>query len=636
MKGRAAALLIVLLLVVLAMWPGLNGPFLHDDYPNLSLLAVGPPTLDTAWQAATSNASGPLRRPVANLSLAANYWAHGAQDPFGFKLVNLVLHLLCALAVWLLASTALKLFSPAADRPAAAGVGLFAAVLWASSPIQVSTVLYVVQRMTQLAALFSLLALWLVLRWLERADFSARSTAMHAFGFAAFTALAVGSKENAAVVPALAGMLTLFWWGSHRPDQKAPTPAFRAFFWGLMLAPTLVLLSLAASLPDQVLGAYAVRDFTVVERMATQPVVLWFYLQLFLAPILPTMGLFHDSYPVYGPTDWPSVAAACAWIGLILIVLALRRRAPILAVGTLWFLIAHGIESSVIGLEMVYEHRNYLPLVGVAMIVAWLGYRLSESLPSLGRVGIIAVPAILVTLTFLRSVDWSSEDRFYSSEYRRHPDSLRAMVGETYRLQSLPDTDEQRAALIGRIIERHPRLIWPFMAPIPAQCVDPGVDVPWRTIHQRLRSADPDPRIRESFKFVLDKIVAQQCPHLDRIRFRETLELAHLRAQAWDAPVDAEVIARFLGWMHRMWSDKAAAERWMHLSAGAHPDAFEALFDLFYFHLNDGEVEAARAVLEELMRREPHLDVWIRHRIQDASRSLGEAEKEHTAEPVPQ
>lgn len=636
MKGRAIAFVLVSGLVMAALWPGLGGPFLHDDHPNLAVLAVGPPSLDTAWVVATGNASGPLRRPIANLSLASNYWAHGLQDPFGFKLINLLLHLLCALVVWRVAAALLRIFAPAEDRPASAGIGLFAAVLWVCSPIQVSTALYVVQRMTQLETLFALLALWLVLRWLEKADFSARASAGCALGFAALTALALGSKENAAVIPAIAAMLTVVWWAQQRTLTDSPATPNRMFFWGLMAGPTLALLAVAAIMPEQMLGAYTGRDFTVAERMATQPVVLWFYVQLFLLPALPMMGLFHDDFPVYQFTDWESIVAVSAWAAALLAALLVRRRWPILAVGLLWFLIGHAVESSVIGLEMVYEHRNYFPLVGLAVVAAWLGYRLSEAFPPVGRIGLIALPALLLTLSFLRSVDWSSEGRFYSSEYVRHPNSLRAMVGETYRLQSVPGTGPQRSALIHRIKESHPELIWPHLTAIAAQCEDPGVDVPWRLIHELLRGPLPDPRVRETLKFILDKIVTDQCPHVDRARFSKTLELVYLRAVARDNPEDAETTARFLGWAHWKWADPALAERWMRASSEAHPQAFEALFDLFYFQLNSGKVEAAREVLDELMQRRPHLDTWIDHRLDDAAESLEAATREQSAGETPQ
>ena len=161
---RWLALLAVLALVALAYLPGLRGPFVFDDYPNIvnnPTVAVTELTPQALHAAAVSNNSGPLGRPLAALSFALDHYRAGGFYPLAFKLSNLAIHLLNVLLVYALAGRLVRLLGADEIAPA---VALFCALLWGLHPLQLTSVLYVVQRMTSLAATFTLAA---VLCWLQ-------------------------------------------------------------------------------------------------------------------------------------------------------------------------------------------------------------------------------------------------------------------------------------------------------------------------------------------------------------------------------------------------------------------------------------------------------------------------------------
>ena len=164
LNWRAAVLFAALALVALAYLPGLRGPFVFDDYPNIlnnSPVAVTELTPQALHAAAASNNSGPLGRPLAALSFALDHYRAGGFYPLAFKLTNLAIHLLNVLLVYALAGRLTRLLGAGDIAPA---VALFCALLWGLHPLQLTSVLYVVQRMTSLAATFTLAA---VLCWLE-------------------------------------------------------------------------------------------------------------------------------------------------------------------------------------------------------------------------------------------------------------------------------------------------------------------------------------------------------------------------------------------------------------------------------------------------------------------------------------
>jgi hypothetical protein len=430
-------------LIVLAYWPGLGGGFLLDDFENFSPLSsfvAG----ELTWQGAVfSNQSGPLGRPLSMASFAADAQLFGL-DPRAFLRTNLVIHLGCSLLVLLLLQRLLTL-APQAVPGRVAWIALGLAFVWAVLPIHVSVVLYAVQRMALLSALFVFAALLVFVIARQRLRDGKSGWALPLFvGFPLFTALALLSKENGALAPLIASAIEIAWFRQPRSvrEQRA-----RALFFGLFLGlPVVLALAGLALAPERILSGYEVRNFTLAERMLTQPRVLWDYVQHIVLPFGPAMGLIHDDYPKSTTLLSPpaTLAAIVAWIAALVLAWRLRSTAPAVLGGLLVFLAAHAMESTIFPLELYFEHRNYVAAVGVVIAVAGLvgaGHaRLGSTTSSFRRA--LAAAAVLMPLTFAaatyaRAMVWGDPQARMTQALAASPTSprlrsqLAATVAET-------------------------------------------------------------------------------------------------------------------------------------------------------------------------------------------------------------
>jgi hypothetical protein len=210
-RPLCAGAVLCLLLTVLVYAPGLHGPVIFDDMPNIfengRMQAVdgfdGRKIAAATW----SGDAGPLKRPVSMLTFALNYAATGA-DVFYFKVTNLAVHLITGLSLgyltWLLLGAYRERQRPDLSPVRQAWLSLLVAAAWLLHPLNLSPVLHVVQRMTSLCALFTVWGLIFYLLGRERLTRHGRSLAgwsMIGFGLFGFGALAALSKENGALLP---------------------------------------------------------------------------------------------------------------------------------------------------------------------------------------------------------------------------------------------------------------------------------------------------------------------------------------------------------------------------------------------------------------------------------------------------
>lgn len=452
------ALLTAGLLCTLSYWPGLSGPFLFDDYQNIVLnpsvqpRALNEAALLGAWY---GNQSGPLGRPLASLSFALNYLADGL-DPFGYKAVNLLLHLLGGAALYgflrsLLQSAALAGTLPIGleSRQKREQAAALAAALWLLTPLQASTVLYVVQRMTLLSALFSLLGMWAYVHGRGLQLKGRHGVAWVWLAMPALTLAAALGKENGLLVPvfALVCEWTLLRWRTASPKVQR---YHRGTWIVLAFAAALIMLWKLPGFWSGLSSSYAGRPFTLEERLLSEARALWFYLRLLLVPDLGAMFLHHDDFPK--SLGWLTPASTLpAVIGVIMAAFAAMlwsSRAPLAAFAVLFYLAGHSLESGPIPLELMFEHRNYLPAAGVMLWLAVALLHLGDRLPRLAL-----WPALLLLLVYtgtlaVRSYTWGDEGRLVSHGLQHHERSARTQLwaGDRARRQLAQVTDASLAA----------------------------------------------------------------------------------------------------------------------------------------------------------------------------------------------
>ena len=435
---------------------GLSGAFLYDDKPNIvdnAGLAIRVINFDTMKQVVFSGYGGPLLRPISMLSFAVNRYLTGL-DPYYFKFTNLLIHMLNGVAVFFLARLLLdfyrRIYRPQLTEESPLWIAIAVSALWLLHPLNLTSVLYVVQRMASLSALFVFCGLVLYLygrnRLIERKTWS---TTIILASVLIFTPLAVLSKENGILLPAFMLVIeaTILQWRT--PDRRSRRMLL-ALFALTVLLPALLVVTYVLFNPAAVTGGYAIRDFSLAERLMTEARVLWFYLRMSLLPDISSMGFYHDDISISHNLLTP-VSTLPAVAGLLVMLagaLLLRKKLPMLSFGVLFFLVGHSIESSVIALELVHEHRNYLPLFGVLMPAVY--YALSPFFGfaslRLRRIAMPAVIALFAALTWLRASQWSDPLGMMQMEVRHHPQSSRANADLAYEYAYLPAATRLQSA----------------------------------------------------------------------------------------------------------------------------------------------------------------------------------------------
>lgn len=444
--------------------PGLYGSFLFDDIINIvenTALKIQTFDMTALMAAAFSMGHGISARPLSMASFALDYYFNGPA-PFGFKLTNLFIHLLNGVCIYVL--TALILAVHRRSHPAELGsdrlrwISLAVASAWLLHPLNLTSVLYIVQRMNSLSALFTLLGLTTYVYGRLRQLDGHAGWGWILSAFLLFTPLAVLSKQNGVLLPAFM-LLTEIVLLNFQAPKKRTRLMLAALFTATVALPATVLIAYTLYKPAWLLVGYNIRDFTLPERLMTETRVLWFYLRLIIVPDISQLGLQHDDIAISRGMLAP-FSTLFATIGISLLAGAafmIRKRHPIAAFGIAFFLLGHSIESSVVALEIAHEHRNYLPIYGILLAVfyylllpAWPARKEREPASGRDTLRVRQMLAVVLVLFFgavtaIRAGHWANEYGMKLMEVAHHPDSLRANSDAAYIYAFLPASSHEQA-----------------------------------------------------------------------------------------------------------------------------------------------------------------------------------------------
>lgn len=418
-----AAFLVFFLAAFASYGNALSGPFFLDDGDHLGdnrhlrVTSLSPRALyEAAFLGPSPN------RPVPKLTFALDHYRAGLST-FHFRAVNVALHALAAFMAYILLSMVLN--APGTSerfRSRRRTIAFCAAFLWMLSPVQTQSVSYIVQRMNILAALFylSAFAAYIKARTSPRPGFRAAWFAL--CGLCAL--LGAGSKENAAMLPFF---LLLYEWFFFRDLDPAWLKRRGILYF---LAATVFLLAVGLVAmgfhPAKSLsGPYQVRDFSMAERLFTQARVVVHYISILVAPLPQRLNFDHDfslSTGLFSPVT--TFLAALFLLAAALSSLFLAKRHRLLSFCILWFFGNLGMESSIIGLEMVFEHRVYLPSVFFFLAVT-LGI---FSLTGKSRYAVAACVVLALASgvgTRARNEAWAGEIPMWQDAVKKSPKKAR-------------------------------------------------------------------------------------------------------------------------------------------------------------------------------------------------------------------
>ena len=365
---RRLAVGLILLAGVMVYWNSLAGAFVFDDLTNLTASARNgafwPP-----WEMLAKST-----RPVAMVTFTLNYIV-GGLNPWGYHLVNILIHLLAGLLLYGLVRRTLRLkrFSGRYDS-AADSLALATALLWLVHPLQTESVTYLIQRQESLMGLFYLLTLYCVLRGASLAADTAPEVQAHRslrrrWYAGAILACAAGMATKEVMVTAPVTILLfdrIFLSASWKELWQR-----RRWLYAGLGAGWLVLAKVMTA-PEQLLGIGAsVQTCTPWEYLLTQASVICHYLKLVFRP----EGLCLDY-------NWPVTETLTAALPGLLVcgafftatVLALWQY-PAAGFAGAWFFLILAPTSSVVPIaDAAVEHRLYLPLAAVLVLLVVGGY----------------------------------------------------------------------------------------------------------------------------------------------------------------------------------------------------------------------------------------------------------------------
>lgn len=423
---------------------GLPGEFFFDDYPNIvdaRYVKISDISVPSLIKVAKSGNSGPFGRPIATLSFAIDYYFWGL-SPDHYKKTNIVIHLLNTIFLFIFLRFICYRFFKAKNQVSknkALIISLIGAFLWGAHPLHVSTVLYIVQRMALLSTTFCLISL--IVYSYARNEMIKEKALVGIRPFKSvsllsivmlFMGLSILSKENGLVTIALLFLTEIIvfnFFSVSRFDKNL----LIIFYLVFLVIPALYFLGSIGIEPHGLIRGYDSREFSFVERVLTQPRILWHYIKWIIIPNTYDLGFYHDDIVIsksfFNPLTTIFSVVSILFGFLISMFFVIKKKYLPFSYAILWFLLAHSLESSIFPLEMVFEHRNYLPSIGffIGLVIFLVRFFDTENTSLLKPFLIFAIFfSTYYAISVIRCDRWSNDIKRSSSWVANHPNSARS------------------------------------------------------------------------------------------------------------------------------------------------------------------------------------------------------------------
>ena len=466
-------LLIVLPVIILGLIVyanAVNTPYQFDDAPyivdnplikNLGYFLSFPQELNSIIYIKT--------RYITHLTFALNYALNGL-NVAGYHIFNISVHIMNALLVYLLVTLTSRTpaMRPFSGRFRGYGhyMALFSALLFVCHPLQTQAVTYITQRFASLTTFFYLISIILYIRArVKQTEDSLHKSALFIYLFSlAATVLAMKTKEISFTIPII---IVLYEFMFFEGPVKRRTIFLIPFLLTLLIIP-LAMVGSARPSGDMVgKVSEAARSLSPLSRsdyLFTQFRVITTYIRLFLFPM--NQNLDYD-YPLYHSLlQLPVFLSFLLLLSLLGTGVFIFRRfrnvspyARLVSFGIFWFFIALSVESSIIPIgDVIFEHRVYLPSVGVCIAITAsllaVKTRLDEIRPQLAK---SLLPAfVLIVLAFAsaaiaRNRVWQDDIGFWKDVISKSPHKERGHnnLGTAYSAKGLMDQaiDQYQTAL---------------------------------------------------------------------------------------------------------------------------------------------------------------------------------------------
>ena len=401
-----ASLFAVALVALLSAYgPALKGPFVFDDQA-LPFLAPN--------SGAHSLASWLLGvRPV----LMASYWVSyqsGGAEPYGYKLVNLFIHLLNGVLIWLIVRKVLEFASE--TSPLRTVLSVFCAFLFLLHPVQTESVAYAAGRSETLSVFFAFAAIAL---FVYRRSITV--TWAVSAGLFVLMCLAILTKEHTAVIPGVL-LLTDYFWN--------PGFSFEGVRrnWRFYTAAVILGIAGGAFICFRVLSSALTAGFRVpglpwYDYFFSECRAVWSYLRLVVIPI--GQNVDYDFPVSHGILARGAIVGLGALVAVSVAAWIYRKRFPLAAYGWFVFLLLLAPTSSFLPIaDLFVERRLYLPFLGILLICCEFLRRSKMRVPALAAV-LGAVIVVYGIAAHTRSQVWTSNLALWQDTVKKSPGKAR-------------------------------------------------------------------------------------------------------------------------------------------------------------------------------------------------------------------
>lgn len=445
------------IIAVWCYWAGLFGGLYFDDNHVIrenALIRIESLGWDSLISAANSFvAEG---RQLSMLSFALNFYFFG-ELIFAFKAVNLALHLLTGFVLFVGMKMLISALNQSeisigdSDHNEVKWVPLLATAFWILYPINLSTVLYISQRMTILSSLFIAvgIACYLFVRISKLANYK---KLILIFGSTSVcTLFAYSSKENGILLPVyilLIEVVVFQQWLNRIKGMWAGSHMFKVIAGVILVLAVLATIEILSPFVVRQIDGYASREFTLYERVLTQFRVLSFYLSQILVPNNAELSMWHDDIEISKGLVQPFTTLISIFVilGLLFFAMGTASKNRIISLSILWFFLGHSLESSFIPLEMIHEHRNYFPSFGVALLISYLVLSSKYLRKEVTAIIVLAMLALNVGVLHARAKIWSHDQVKAVHEANYHPYSPLAQFSMARFLYGAAIDGDSRAA----------------------------------------------------------------------------------------------------------------------------------------------------------------------------------------------
>ena len=428
-------LILLVICIILVYSNSLNGSFQFDDQQIIDRtnLHIKDLSIDSLIGTFFFKPQGRgIYRPFPNLTLGLNYY-YGKENPFGYHAVNITIHILCAIAVYVFLQTLLSVpaITPSFSSKHRYEISTIAAFLFALHPIQTNVATYIIQRMASLAAFFYIISVTGYIFFRMQTLEGGKRTLIRKYA-GILIAIISGicsflSKENAVFLPITILLVDyLFFYNLFDEDQKNKLKRIYAISIFLLMATTAY--AGTGKIMSYIHG-YGHRDFSLIERLLTEPRIIFFYIYLLFIPNTSLLNLNHDILISKSIINPPTTLFAIAGIILLVIIACIaRKKYNLFSFVIVWFLGNLVIESTIIPLELIFEHRAYLPGVLVFFLMSFGIVYVSMNLLK-KRKAIVFTSFLLILYgngTYLRNFVFLTPISLWQDVVKKSPDLARA------------------------------------------------------------------------------------------------------------------------------------------------------------------------------------------------------------------